>query len=560
MPGPWEQYQAPQAKPAAGPWESYAKPETPKVPAAKAKPEPSFLSSAANAIGDAIPMVGIGEAGLNMGSGMIAKPLSDIAGLAATGKEMISPTPGGGDPEGFRKSIQDKLTYSPRTDAGKNVAEYNPLALVGKGLGATADAAGNLVGGDAAGNTVRGAAGNFTREALQQAPGFIAPALKKPIAARVATREAELAAEKTQNVTRDANIEKARAAGITLPPAVAGVKGPLSSFFSAEAGGTKLDYGSSFKNQRVVNAKVKKELGISGDKPLSIEALEDVRDKYSKPYEDVKSAVPTLKTTKAFKDALDNPNSHFAEAKKEFPEYFKNKEVEDLVKTLSKDKFSSKAAIELQKKLRADGNTNMKAFDDVSKQSLGEAQLNAAKAIDNLIDENLQMQAPPGVKNFQSKLASNLAEARKKIAQTYAVQGALNDASGNISAANLGRLWDKQGTLTGGLKEVAELHNAFPKQMRNVDKLPGTAHETVSNMDVAKATLLGATGHGLLGAASTAGRAAIKPILLSDWYQNLNIKPPKYEVGPTLKNAKRLSENPAPGFGIPRPPQQQDDQ
>lgn len=526
--------------------------KAPKQPEA-AKPESSFASKAANiAFG---PLEAIG----NMATGLVAKPLGDIAGLAATGKEILSPTPGGGDPEGFRKSIQDRFTYQPKTDIGKNAAKYNPLAVLGQGVGAAADVAGNLVGGGANASSLRGSAGNLTREALQQAPGFIAPALKEPIAARVASQEAKLAQQKVENATRDANIQKAREAGAVLPPAVAGVKGPLSSFFSAEAGGTKLDYGSSIKNQsRVVNAKVKKELGIPGDKPLSIEALDDVRAKYSKPYEDVKSAVPTLKTTKAFKDALENPNSYFAEAKKEFPEYFKNKEVEALVNTLSKDKFSSKAAIELQKKLRADGNTNMKAFDDVSKQSLGEAQLNAAKAIDNLIDENLQMQAPPGVKNFQSKLATNLAEARKKIAQTYAVQGALNDATNNVSAPALGRLWEKQGNLTGGLKEVAELHNAFPKQFRNVDKLPGTAHETVSNMDVAKATLLGATGHGMLGAATTAGRAAIKPILLSDWYQNLNIKPPSYEVGPTLKKAKRLSENPAPGFGIPRPPQQDD--
>lgn len=523
----------------------------PSVKNDEPKSEPSFWSKAANVFGPA-------EAVANMATGMVAKPLGDLAGLAATGKELISPTPGGGDPEGFRKSVQDRLTYQPRTEVGKNAAEYNPLAVVGKGVGAAADAAGNLVGGGAAGDTARGAAGNLTREAFQQAPGFIAPALKKPIAARVASQEAKLAAEQAENAPRDANVAKAREQGYVLPPAIAGVKGPLSSFFSAEAGGTKLDYGASFKNQRVTNSKVKKELGVPGDKALSVEALEDVRNKYSKPYEDVKTAVPTLKTTKAFKDSLENPNSYFAEAKKEFPEYFKNKEVENLTSTLSKDTFSSKAAIQLQKKLRSDGNTNMKAFDDVSKQALGEAQLNAAKAIDNLIDENLAMQAPPGVKNFQSKLATNLAEARKRIAQTYAVQGALNDATGNVSAQALAKLWEKNGSLTGGLKDVAEMHGAFEKQMRNVDKLPGTASESISNMDVAKATLLGATGHGLLGAASTAGRAAIKPVLLSDWYQAMNVKPPTYGMGMGTKTLDYLSKNPAPGFGIPRPPQQED--
>lgn len=566
MANPFDQFDAAQTAPtksaAGNPFDQFdAKPKAKLSAKASAPDEKSGLErlgdTAKSALtGDKHPLVGLGEAALNLGTGILAKPLGDIAGLAATGKELISPTPGGGNPQGFQRDIQDRLTYQPRTSAGKAIAEYNPLALAGKGVGKVADLAGEAVGGGQGADTLRGAAGNFTREALQQAPQFAGAALGKPAAARLARTEEALAQEKAINAPRDQALQSAKDKGYVFPPSVSGNAGPLSSFFQSVVGGTKMDYGASFKNQRVTNSLIKKELGLPGDKAITVQALEDLRDTYSKPYEDVKSSVPTLKSTPEFKQALQNPNSYFAEAKAEFPDYFKNAEVEKLVNTLSKDQFSSKAAIQLQKKLRSDGNTNMKAFDDTSKQSLGEAQLNAAKAIDNLIDQNLQMKAPPGVKNFQSKLTTNLAEARKRIAQSYAVQGALNDVTGNISAQSLGRLWEKQGTLTGGLKDVGQTYNAFERQLRDVDKFPATASEGVSNLDIAKGTLLGAAKHGALGATSAIARPLLKPVLLSDWYQALNVNPPTYQpgLGATLPSA--VLNNPGyPLLTIPRPPQ-----
>lgn len=524
---------------------SPAKTAAPSAPTAK---EESRLPGLNN-------LFGVGEAALNMGSGLVAKTAGDVAGLGTIAGSALGLTKR--DPRQVQEDVTKGLTYEPRSTLGKNVAEYNPLALVGQGIGKVAGAAGEAVGGGQAGDTLRGAAGNLTREALQQAPGFIAPALKKPIAARTAAAEAKLAAEKTANLKTDAQLTAAREKGYVFPPGVSGNAGPLASFFQGVAGSTKLDYGASFKNQKVTNNLIKKELGLPGAKALSIDALEDLRDKYSKPYEDVKKAVPNLKTTPEFRSALENPDSHFAAARSEFPEYFKDAEVQKLIDTLSKDSFSSKAALELQKKLRQDGHTNRKAFDDTAKQTLGDAQLNAAEAIDNLIDQNLNMQAPPGVKNFQSKLSSNLKEARKKIAQSYAVQGALNDASGNVSAQKLGRLWEKNPKgITGGLAEVGQTYKGFEKQLRDVDKLPATASEGVSNLDVAKSTGLAALGHGALAAGAIPLRAAVKPILLSDWYQQLNVKPPSYKPGLGTRLPQALANNPAPGFGIPRPPQQ----
>lgn len=555
MPNPWDNDPVVQSK--TNPWDNdpvVGKPAQAKSSTAKPVAGPSktedFISKAANAFG-------FGEMALNMGTSLLAKPLSDVAGLGALGKEMISPTKGGGDPEGFKRDVQNSLTYQPRTELGKVASEYNPVALVGKGISKVSNAAGDAVAGENPGYG-RQAAGNFVREAIPQAVGFVAPALKKPLGARLSAEETALAAEKKLNAPRDANVEAARDKGYVLPPSVAGVKGPLSSFFQGEAGSTKLDYGASYKNQRVSNKLIKEEMGLPPDEAISVKSLQDVRDKAGDAYKAVKQAVPTLKSTKQFQTALTNPNSKFSKARAEFPEYFKNAEIEKLTKDLTKPEFSAEAAIEMQKVLRNDGYANLKAFDKPQQRALGEAQINAAHAIDNLIDQNLAMKAPPGVNNFQSKLATNLQQARKKIAQTYAVQGALNDATGNVSAKALAKLWDKDQTLTGGLKDVAQTQKAFEKQLRDVDKLPATANESVSNMDVGKATILAGLGHGALGAASTVGRMAVKPALLSDWYQNFAVKPPTYKPGLAYTLPVGLANNPGIAMGIPRPPQQED--
>ncbi len=125
------------------------------------------------------------EAAMNMATGLIAKPVSDIAGLAALGKEIVSPSPGGGDPAGFKRQVQNAMTYEPRTKAGKVIAEYNPLALLGKGVGKVADVAGDVVKGDGS-SVARNAAGDAVREGVEQGAGFVLPK-----AARAAGKVAE---------------------------------------------------------------------------------------------------------------------------------------------------------------------------------------------------------------------------------------------------------------------------------------------------------------------------------------------------------------------------------
>lgn len=135
----------------------------------------------------ASPFIGLGEAAMNMGSGIVSKVGSDIAGLGAI------PLHAAGlidtSPEDVKRMVQERGTYQPMTESGKLIAEYNPIALVGKGIGTVSDAAGNAVGGDAAGDTIRGAAGNFVREAIPQGLSIYG-------ASRAAPRQINAAIEK----------------------------------------------------------------------------------------------------------------------------------------------------------------------------------------------------------------------------------------------------------------------------------------------------------------------------------------------------------------------------
>jgi hypothetical protein len=116
--------------------------------------------------------MGAGETVAALASGMLAKPISDIAGLAATAHDVLTGTKDG-DPEGFRKSIQDALTYKPRSEAGQEGA-----AAVGNAMDATIGSAGRFVGSYYGGasrklgapDAVSDAIERGTNEATQQAP------------------------------------------------------------------------------------------------------------------------------------------------------------------------------------------------------------------------------------------------------------------------------------------------------------------------------------------------------------------------------------------------------
>jgi hypothetical protein len=172
MSEPWEDF-AQTAKP---PWEDFAK-SGGSVPA----PDDSH-GIMANIAG------GVVEPVLAMGTGMIAKPVSDIAGLARLGMEGLRRSGISSieqrDPATVQRDVQQALTYAPRTGVGQFVTEWNPLALVGKGMNWLGSQAESLIAPPDTSGPVRNALGSGVHEAVNQLP--MLAGVKAPVAAAAA--------------------------------------------------------------------------------------------------------------------------------------------------------------------------------------------------------------------------------------------------------------------------------------------------------------------------------------------------------------------------------------
>jgi len=101
----------------------------------------------------------------------------------------------------------------------------------------------------------------------------------------------------------------------------------------------------------------------------------------------------------------------------------------------------------------------------------------------------------------KENLIPALREARQKIAKTYTVERALNDATG-LNASVIGRLYDKGTPLTGDLKSIGQFASAFPSVSKSTQQMgsPG-AHNLRAAMSVASAAG-GAAAMGPFGALS----------------------------------------------------------
>lgn len=113
---------------------------------------------------------GPAEAALNLGTSMVAKPVADVMGMSAQAQDAMRDKPEG-NADDFKDSVQRALTYEPRGNTGKAIAQYNPLALLGRGVNAVGGGVEGLVAppGASAGRQMAGAG---IHEAINQAPAF----------------------------------------------------------------------------------------------------------------------------------------------------------------------------------------------------------------------------------------------------------------------------------------------------------------------------------------------------------------------------------------------------
>ena len=342
----------------------------------------------------------------------------------------------------------------------------------------------------------------------------------------------KMAAEQYENVSA----QMAKEAGYVLPPNMAGENvGRIGKLMQGWAGKSKTAQLASSKNQEVTNKLAAQALGLPEDATLNEAEFSKVRAEAGKAYAAVANSIPVVVADKQFKDEIAALGGASSQAAKYFPGIMKNSGVDALIKELStRDSAPPQAAIEVVKKLRFDANANLKAPGDPAKHALGLSQRQAADAIDDLVERNLESAAAQGggvQASIPYGLVDHYRSARQLIAKSYDVQGATNPATGDVNAAGLAKLANKGRPLTGELETIAHTANAFPKAVQNPATFGGV--EDHSSMDFFGSALTFA--HGDPGVAATIlGRPLARGAILSKPYQDAIIPTaPKAPPAPT---------------------------
>ena len=317
-------------------------------------------------------------------------------------------------------------------------------------------------------------------------------------------RMQSFAADNVLNAPRNANLALAKANGYKLPPQEVN-PGIVNSFLEGVSGKIKTSQAASQANQAVTNNLAKDALGIPREIPITQDVLNNIRQTAGQAYETVRG-IGTIPTDSTFNKTLDGLYQKFSNAQKDFP----NSQVPDVkgaIDSIRVPQFSGSGAVDQIKILRdnassayAQGNTAM-----------GKVNKSLADALEDQIDRHMLMTGadPNAITAFR--------DARQTIAKTYSVQGALNPSTGNVDAQKLATQLGKGKPLTGELKDIATVGQAFPKATQTLkqDVNPFSPLDALSSM-------MGYVGKHPLAATVVWGRPLVRGAILSRPAQAIN--------------------------------------
>jgi hypothetical protein len=266
---------------------------------------------------------------------------------------------------------------------------------------------------------------------------------------------------------REAVIREAKQAGFKLPP-----EGGTGATLASMTGKAKLERELSTHNDDRVQELVNMALKHPEGHPLSYEALDQIRAVEAAPYEKF-AAVPQIKTDEELMKDISQAGSDFQKIDRAYPREPGEgpppggpdaSQIEALKGRYFQPQQSGRDMLGAIKQLRKDSGTNLKDYDP-AKNALGIVQ----RQISDAFEERFARFAEKEM--GQPQLASQLRAARVKIAQTYAVQDAMNRATGRVSALDLARLYQNGAPLTGELQTIARAALAAPKAFKSTDKI-----------------------------------------------------------------------------------------
>jgi hypothetical protein len=294
---------------------------------------------------------------------------------------------------------------------------------------------------------------------------------------------------------------------------------------------------ASIKNQNLVNEQARKTLNLAPDTEITPLVLQQFRDQKGLAY-DALRANPTYYADKQF----------FAELNKETAKLQSMKTLDvktelDLLNNLKVMNFTGDELVNSIKRLRDRSKTNSSALASSENKELGQAQKFAAQQLEALAERNLtNFNQPDVMKNFR--------QARQDIAKSYNIEKALNAASGDVSAANLGTLAKQGKIVPAELQTLANAAATYPNAFQNVARIgsvPG-----ISPVDVipAAAAAVATSNPSIL--ATIFGRPLVREAITSPKYQR-NMLPNTQVQPPGLLN--QITSNPLTNYGLGQMPE-----
>ena len=505
--------------------------------------EPSLWESAKNAIG------AVTEPVAKIATGIIAKPLADVAGLAAIPLHAAGITKY--EPGDIQAEVQKQLTYEPTTAAGTSA--LNPLNAIPAAIGGAVEAVSPAAATDA--SSAGGMAQNFAREAIAQGVGFIpggkivkgaeslaargveagipgAALAQKIIPASVDATQAKLDLAKSTNLVKDTIRENSKAAGFIVP-SEGGVKGTVARMSHEDSILSK-------KNTENADKLLAEDLGLKKGVPISQDSLSGRKyEAYKAYYNLVKEAPATLAVTPEFKTSIQSAIDAVQAKVDSDPEVFGAlKATLPLLKEQLREgkTFTPDMTLGAIKQLRKDASAAYSSADkDPIKLERASASRAVADQLEGLFEANLADK--PGVlSEFQSQ--------RMQLAKIGTVERAMNPTTGEINLRKLASMHEKNPKLfTGNIKTVADFASTFPNAAK---KVTGQKAD-IGLFDAAVAGTALAAGHVWLAAGELGSRLAAPAAIKAGLLQK---KTPSYRVGKTRRLAGRIASSQALAAGI----------
>ena len=358
------------------------------------------------------------------------------------------------------------------------VSKPATAAAVGAGYGLAqpvegAETSGDVAKGKTIGAVIGGAAGGLGQLASNK------------FGAMVQQKMTALAERKARNSLLDQTLKESIDAGYSVPPSMMPDSSATARIAEGMSGKYKTNQAAGIKNQDVTNELARKAVGIADNEPISVSALDRVRDSAYSPYREI-SSLPMKQAKKATSEVMDWGTPQPAQKG-----------------------FNPKQALEDLKQARSDA----KGWFESYNRSANPEELAKAKAFRDTA-ESLETSIEDYATSVgRSDLVPALRNARKVIAQTYDIERALQKGSGNVDAKVLGRLFEKQKPLSDGLDTIGKFGATF-KDVAGVPKSgnanPFTALDFMQMSGTAPLGMI-AAGHPL--GAAAAGMLPISRLL-----------------------------------------------